>query len=234
MGNIAKLFNDPATPPEVFDRAIRGFRQRYPHSRQMLTVLITAVRFHRRRGDYLPELHYGLDVLQLDPNNLYTLSTLGMAIPENVRSTDLDLEQRLAQAESYDRKVLAVAHSFQITPQGLSYGGNHFTAAQARALTDNLAGPAYASLGRIAWIRKQYAPAIAAYRQALAYETTATAKSQTWYNIAISEQAQGHTPQAQAALKTALGLAPPGSLLNAMVMRELQRVNAAASSGVPR
>jgi tetratricopeptide (TPR) repeat protein len=223
--HLAALFNSAATPPEDFDQAIANFRQQFPHSREMLTVLITAVRFHRRRGDYLPELHYGMEALQLDPNNLYVLSSLAMAIPQNVQTTDLDLEQRLAQAEGYDRQVLTIARGWTITPAGLSFGGNHLTAAQAKLLCDNVEGPAYASLGRIAWIRKQYPAAIAAYRQALTFETTSTAKAQTWYNIGASEAAQGHTPQAQAALQKALGFAPAGSLLYAMILRELQRVN---------
>jgi tetratricopeptide (TPR) repeat protein len=231
ISGLAKMFNDPATQPELFDQAVANFRQRYPHSPEMLTVLVTAVRFHRRRGDYLPELHYGMEALQLDPNNLYVLASLGTAIPQNVQTTDLDLEQSLGQAEGYDHHVLAIAQSWKPTPRGLHFGGNQLTPAQARMLINNVEGPAYASLGRIAWIRKQYPKAIASYRQALRFETTPTAKAQTWYNIGLSDAAQGHTPQAQAALKTALGFAPQGSLLNAMVMRELQRVNASAAAG---
>lgn len=231
VGDIAKLFNDASTQPEIFDQAIASFRQQFPHSPAMLTVLVTAVRFHRRRDDYLPELHYGMEALRRDPNNLYVLSSLGMAIPQNVQTTDLDIDQRLAQAETYDHHVLAIAQGWKITAQGLDVGGNRLTAAQAKILCDNLEGPAYASLGRIAWVRKQYPAAIAAYEQALAFETAPTQKAQTWYNIGASQAAQGHTPQAQAALQKALGLAPGGSLLHAMIMRELQRVNTPSGAG---
>jgi tetratricopeptide (TPR) repeat protein len=231
IGNIAKLFNDASTEPEIFDQAIASFRQQFPNSREMLTVLVTAVRFHRRRDDYLPELHYGMEALQRDPNNLYVLSSLGMAIPQNVQTTDLDIDQRLAQAETYDHHVLGIAQGWKITAEGLNFGGNHLTAAQAKMLCDNLEGPAYASLGRIAWVRKQYPAAITAYKLALPFETSPTQQAQTWYNIGASEATQGHTPQAQAALEKALGLAPEGSLLKTMIMRELQRVNTPSGSG---
>lgn len=217
LTGITRLFNDPNTLPSSFDSAVDLFREAYPQSKKMLPVLVTAVRFHRLHGDYLPELHYGLLALQVDPHDLYVLSSLGMAIPDNVKTSDLDMEQRLAQAEGFDRQVLAVTAGFQITPQGMDFGGTHFTQAQATTLRNNLNGAAYVSLGRIATLRDQYPQAIAAFQQALNFQPQAAEQAQTYYHIGVAQADAKDAAAAHAAFAKARQLAPKAGLLMRMV-----------------
>lgn len=214
---MVQIFNDANSQPSSFDAAIDKFQQQFPASKNLIRVLVLAVRYHRVRQEFLPELHYGLAALKLDPHDLYVMSSLGMAIPDNVSPNDLDLEQLLGEAESYDQQVLAVVKSFQITEKGLDYAGMHYTEKQAHELTDNLAGPAYVSLGQIAMLRQQYAQAVAAYRSALAFEPAATVQAQSYYHMGAAEVAAQQFAAAKADLAKARALAPGSQLLQKMI-----------------
>lgn len=217
LKNITQLFNDPATPAATFDTAVDLFREAYPQSKKMLPVLVTAVRFHRLHGNYLPELHYGLLALQLDPHDLYVLSSLGMAIPDNVKTTDLDMDQRLSQAENFDQQVLAVTGGFQITAGGLSFGGRHYTQAQGQTLRDNLNSGAYLSLGRIATARGKYPEAVAAFEKAITFQPELAEQAQSYYQIGVAQAGAKNVSAARAAFAKARQLAPKSGLLQRMV-----------------
>jgi tetratricopeptide (TPR) repeat protein len=153
----------------------------------------------------------------LDPHDVYVLSSLGMAIPDNVKTTDLDMDQRLSQAESFDQQVLAVTAEFQITAEGLTYGGRHYTQAQAQTLRDNLNSGAYLSLGRIATLRQQYPEAIAAFQKAIAFQPQLPEQAQSYYQIGVAQAGAKNVTAARAAFARARQLAPKSELLQKMV-----------------
>ncbi|MGH9467342.1 MAG: hypothetical protein ACRD1Y_08295 [Terriglobales bacterium] len=214
---IDKLVADPNTQPAALDAAVDQFRQQYPHSPNTLHVLVLTVRFHRERQEFLPELRYGEAALAIAPGNLYTLSSLGQAIAQNVSSSDLDFDQLLQQAEGYDRDVLAATQKFHITAQGMAFAGAHYTPAQARLLDDFLSAPAYISLAQIARLRGDYSGAVAAYRRALPHLTHANVQAQTYYEIGTAEASAHQDAAAKADLDKAGALAPDSQLMQRMV-----------------
>lgn len=222
---MVQIFNDPNSQPSTFDAAIDSFQQHFPTSKNMVRVLVLAVRYHRMRQEFLPELHYGLAALKLDPHDLYVMSSLGMAIPDNVNPNDLNLEQLLKEAESYDQQVLEVTQTFQITAKGLDFAGMHYTEKQAHELTDNLAGPAYVSLGQIAMLRQQYAQAVAAYKSALAFQPTADVQAQSYYHMGTAEVAAQQSAAAKADLAKARALARGSQLLQRMIAVQEAKLN---------
>ncbi|MGH9414139.1 MAG: tetratricopeptide repeat protein [Terriglobales bacterium] len=214
---MVAIFNDPNSQPSAFDAAVDSFERQFPKSTNMIRVLVTAVRYHRLRQEFLPELHYGMAALKLDPGDLYVMSSLGMAIPDNVNPNDLDMDELLSQAKGYDEAVLATTGTFQITAQGFVFSGIHYTKKQAHELDDNLSGPAYISLGRIAMMRQKYADAVTAFRSALAYQPTADTQAQTYYYIGAAEVAAQQNTAAKADLAKARSLAPSSQLLQKMI-----------------
>lgn len=224
LTNITATFKDATTTDQRMDQTLTDFRRQYPQSSYMEAAMLLGVRYYRAHSDYLRMLEYGTQVLALDPHNLYTLSSLGSAIPDNVKQSDLDMEQRLAQAEGYDREVIAVASGMMPTYAGLDFQGIHYTAVQAKTLQQNLEGPAYLSLGRIASLRQQYDAAVTAFRQALPFETTPGKQGQVYYDIGEAQANGQHLPEAEAALAKALTLATDGSLLQRMVRLEQEKL----------
>ncbi|MGH9393777.1 MAG: hypothetical protein ACRD1E_06370, partial [Terriglobales bacterium] len=189
------------------------------------------VRYHRARNEYLPELKYGIAALALEPTDLYVLSSLGMAIPDNVKDSDLDREQRLDQGRGFDQQVIAAASSWMISSAGLDFGGRHYSEAQALTLRGNLEGPAYIALGRIAALRGKSEDAIAQYRQALTFETTPAQQAQLFYDIGVAEGLLHHQPEARAALAKARQLGPNSPLLLKLVQAEEDKLGPAGGGG---
>ncbi|HXE31683.1 MAG TPA: hypothetical protein VN515_07780 [Terriglobales bacterium] len=222
--NIARAFRDPATTATQMDEVINYYRQRYPAGSSLLSVLLVGERYSRAHSNYLRELDYGTQVLQLDPHNLYTLATLGQAIPDNVKQSDLDMDQRLSQAGDYDREVITVVGGLLPTDSGLEFQGIHYTAAQVKLLQQNLEGPAYLSLGRIATLREQYDDAISALRSALPFETNPAGQAQVYYDIGVAARDGQHRPEAEEAFTKAAQLAPKDSLLQRMALSEQSKL----------
>ncbi len=226
LKSLTKLFNDPTTAGAAFDAAVSDFDQKFPASQYRLPVLLLAERYHRDHGDYLPLLRYGTAVLALDPHNVYTLSSLGQAIPDNVRDSDLDRDQRLSQASDYDHQVIGIASAFVITSSGLDYEGMHYPPQLAQTLRNNLEGPAYISLGRIAMLDGKYPEAMADFQQALPFQPAPQQQAQVYYDLGTAAESAHQAPAAQAALTKAKALATGSPFLLRMVQTELDKLKA--------
>ncbi|MGH9480910.1 MAG: hypothetical protein ACRD1L_02360 [Terriglobales bacterium] len=226
LKSLSALFKDSTTPPARFNSAIADFRLQFPASAYMLPVLVLGERYSRAHSDYPAMLDYGLAALGLEPHDLYSLSTLGAAIPDNVKDSDLDREQRLQQAAGFDQQVITVVEGWMITPSGLQYGGIHYTESQAKTLRDNLGGPAYLALGRIRALQQQYPDAVTAYQQALKFQTAPLQQAQTYYDMAVAEGDGGQAPAAQAALAKAKTLGAGSPFLQRMI--EIEEAKLAA------
>ena len=223
---LTALFNDPTTPAATFQAALDTFVTQFPTSKLMLPALVLGVRYYRSRNDYGPLLHFGLEALKAAPGDLYTLSSLATAIPNNVKDTDLDRDQMLDMAAGFDRQIISTVNGWLITTAGLDWGGRHYTEIQGNTLRANLAGPAYLSLGRIASLQQHYPAAVEALRQALAYEHAPTAQAQVYFDIGVAEAAQAHKPEALAAFARAQKLAPGSEMLQRLIRTEQDRLSA--------
>lgn len=224
LKSLLATFNDATTGASVLDEALTNFRQQYPKSAYTVPILVDAVRFARVHGDYLHLLDYGAQVLALAPHNLYTLSSLGFAIPDNVKQSDLDRDQRLAQAAAYDREVISTMSGLVVMGDSVEFKGEKYTAAQATLLKQNLEGPAYVSLGRIASLQQKYDEAAANFRAALPLERDSAAQAQVHFDLGQAEAAAGHAAEAQADFDQALKLAPNSPLLDRLVRLERSKL----------
>lgn len=224
LKSLMATFNDASTSAGVLDEALTNFRLQYPKSGYTIPILVDAVRFARIHGDYLHLLDYGAQVLNLAPHNLYTLSTLGAAIPDNVKQSDLDRDQRLAQAAGYDREVISTMSGLVIMGDSVEFKGEKYTAAQATVLKQNLEAPAYVSLGRIASLQQKYDEAADNFRAALPLERDSANQAQIHFDLGQAEAAAGHVPEAQADFDQALKLAPNSPLLDRLVRLERSKL----------
>lgn len=224
LKSLMSTFNDATTSANLLDGAITNFRLQYPKSDYTVPILVDAVRFARIHGDYLHLLDYGAQVLALAPHNLYTLSALGAAIPDNVKQSDLDRDQRLAQASAYDEEVIATMSGLVVMGDSVVFKGEKYTAAQATQLKRNLLAPAYVSLGRIASLQQRYAQAAENFRAALPLERELAAQAQVHFDLGQAEAAAGNTAAAQADFDQALKLAPNSPLLDRLVRLERSKL----------
>lgn len=163
---VMSLARQPATTPAQMDAAVQSVLTKYPKTRFQELLYTVQMQVHFRAGDYAGTMESGENALRLDPKALAPMLMLATMIPQHVRPSDLDREQRLAQAEGYDRAALDYAEHFPPVVNGLK-----LTPEQIAAYQRLVRGSAHSSLGMIAADRGRDAVAAAEFQQAIANES---------------------------------------------------------------
>lgn len=160
---LQKLYRDPATTPDQMDAAVTDFVTKYPTSDYLAEVNAFAVQYYQSAAhkNYDKTLVYGEQALKADPTDLYVLATLADTIPNNVKDTDLDRDQRLKEAADDDQQLLKVCATAGDTINGQPFPQAAKNEAQATA---------YSSLARIANLNKDYPNVVANYAKAIQFD----------------------------------------------------------------
>lgn len=206
---LTKLSKDPATTGAQLDAALTDFVTKYPTSDYLASVSTFGLQYYQTppHVDYDKSLVYGEQAIKADPKDLYALTTLGDIIPNRVKDTDLDADQRLKEASDDDNQAITVA-----TTTGDTINGQPFTAAAKQEVQ----AIAYSSLARIANIQKNNAAVVANYQKAIPLDDPAHQAVDNFYMArALIELKQ--YPQALAALDAASKAAPTDPQVQAAV-----------------
>ncbi|MGH9483099.1 MAG: hypothetical protein ACRD1L_13505, partial [Terriglobales bacterium] len=157
---LDKMAKDPTTAPDALDTAITGFVTQFPQSDYISSVETYGLQYSQTAPhiNYERSLVYGEAAIKADPTNVFALVTIGDVVPNQVKDTDLDRDQRLKEAADDDNAAIKLAQT-----SGDTIHGQPFTAAQK----SQTQGIAYSSLARIADLNKDYKGEIANYAQAI-------------------------------------------------------------------
>ncbi|HET9785353.1 MAG TPA: tetratricopeptide repeat protein, partial [Terriglobales bacterium] len=163
LQDLQKMSRDPATQPAAMDAALTGFATQYPTSDYLGTVAVWGLQYFQTppHVDYAKSLVYGEQAVKGEDPSIYALVTLGSIIPDQVKDTDLDYDQRAAEAKADDEKAIAMADSGATTLNGQPFSEAEKTLVRSKA---------YASLGKLAMVAKDYPTAVANYQKAAQYD----------------------------------------------------------------
>jgi tetratricopeptide (TPR) repeat protein len=89
-------------------RMVEEFEQRFPNSELMSSVYTQAAKAYREKGDLNKLVEYGEKSLKLDPNNLFSLLMVAIALPQPrmLQGNPEQSAQRLSTAEEYANRAL--------------------------------------------------------------------------------------------------------------------------------
>jgi tetratricopeptide (TPR) repeat protein len=174
LQDLQKLSRDPATQPAAMDAALTAFATQYPTSDYLGTVAVWGLQYFQTppHVDYAKSLVYGEQAVKGDDPSLYALVTLGTIIPDQVKDTDLDYDQRVSEAKTDDQKALALADSGATTLNGQPFSEAEKTLVRSKA---------YASLGKLAMVAKDYPGAVTNYEKAAQYDSGASQAADYFY-----------------------------------------------------
>jgi len=215
---LATALRNPSTPPEQMDTSLRQFQFRYPHSQYKETLATLGMEFFRNHNDYARTLEYGMEALEVNPKSLPVLVSLAAIIPDRVRDTDLDRDDKLNQAESYDAQALQLA---DVLPAVMN--GQQMTPAQLEHLKNIIRADVHTSRGKIAALRQQYPQAEAEFRLAIPLSDPESA-ALDYYHLAQVQEAMKQYPAAQASLDQALTGGAKNPTLQTLAKAEKERV----------
>jgi tetratricopeptide (TPR) repeat protein len=162
---------DPDVRIEAIHSLLTGFKNTQFKEYANLMMMIS----YQQKDDFEMMLLYGESTLEINPNNIDTLLSLGYAIPARTGQFDLDKEEKLAKAEDFAKRALLVIPTLENTNEDV-------TPEAWLVAKKNYMSQAHDSRGLVAMQRKDYAAAEGSFRQSLqvASEQGAT----TFYHLA--------------------------------------------------
>jgi len=208
------------------ERMAREFEAQYPNS-ELLSLLFQQVMGKYQKLDNGDKtLDMGRKVLQYDPDNCVALVMNATVLAERTRETDIDRDPRLNESTTDAKKALDNIQNgnFMLSP--------NTTPEQVQQFKDQVSGMAYTALGTAELMRKNDAAAEQDLRKA---SETSVGKGDAivWYRLALALDHQNKYPDANAAITTAVALAPANSTVANMAKNEQTRLRQLAAGGAP-
>jgi tetratricopeptide (TPR) repeat protein len=167
------------TNPSDAEQAAREFEIKYPQS-ELLSILYQQVMTKYQQADNADKTaEMGRKAIHYDPDNTAALVLTGTVISEQTRETDIDKNQKLAEADKYLKRALETVeqNKLKLPPSA--------TPQQVQAFKDQVTFMAYAGLGQIELIRKNDAAAEGYLRKALAVQQGST-DALTWLRLSLA------------------------------------------------
>jgi tetratricopeptide (TPR) repeat protein len=192
-------------------RLTQKFLSEHPNSELRANAYEYQLLACRELNDFECMLRAGDRILPLLPDNLTTLVTLALAIP-NATAGRPDAAALLARSEDYARRALDVIERKQI-PRQISYR-------EWKQYRASLAAQAHEALGHVAMKRGRTADAITEFEAAVQLEPSPAGRS--FFRLGVAYASAGRAKSAREALKKAAELGP--ELIRQLVEQELGKI----------
>ena len=147
--------------PDKRLRMVAEFEQRFPDSELMSSVHAQAAKSYREKGDLNKLVEYGEKSLKLDPNNLFSLLMVAVALPQPrmQEGSPEQTRQRLAEAEEYANRALKLIDGLPARPDE--------SPEQLKTRKDSTASDAHTALALVYMDRDESAQSIEEFKTAI-------------------------------------------------------------------
>jgi len=152
--------------PDKRLRMVEEFEQRFPNSELMSYVYTQAAKAYREKGDLNKLVEYGEKSLKLDPDNIFSLLMVGIALPQpRMLEGNPELSaRRLATAETDGNRALKLIETLPPKPSE--------TEEQLKKRKDGLASDGHNALAIVHMERDESAKAIGEFKTAISLSET--------------------------------------------------------------
>ena len=210
--------------PAQAETLAREFEVQYPKSELLPFVYQQVMGKYQKADNGDKTLDMGRKVLQYDPDNVGALVMVATVLAERTRQTDIDRDQRLKEATG------DAQHALDDLRDGNYMLAANATPEQVQQFKDQVAGMAYQALGKSEMERENYTAAEQDLRKAT--ETSAgKGDAIVWYRLGLALDRQNRYTDANAAITTAVALAPADSAVANMAKNEQSRLKQLLAEG---
>ena len=176
-----------ATNPDERIGAIHDLLTKFKNTEFKEFASFMMMMSYQQKDDFEMMMLYGEKTLEINPDNINTLISLGYAIPARTGEFDLDKEEKLAKAEDFAKRALLAIPTLEnpnpdVTP-------DEWLVAKKDYMSQ-----AHDALGLVAMLRKDFDGAEKSLRQSL--QVASTQGSTTFYHLARTLKAQGKNDEA--------------------------------------
>ncbi len=137
------------TTPADAEAAANDFATKFPNSELTVLLYRKAMYDYQNQNNAEKAIEMGRKMIQLDPNNPEALVMVATFLSERTRDTDLDRDERLAEATRDAQKALQTVDTDIMLPANMP-------PEQADAIKKQMKGMAYGALGTLDIAKKNY------------------------------------------------------------------------------
>jgi len=214
-----------ATTPEAQEKAADDFAAKFPQSELRPLLYRQAMNSYQNANNADKMVEMGRKILAIDPDDPQALIEVAEVLSERTRSTDLDFNEKTAEASKL------ATHALDTIDTDLMFSANA-PPDKVQAAKDWLRATAYAILGNIAMVKKDYPGAEQNLKKAIDM-----GKSQpdpvNYLRLAVALDNQSKYAEALATADQAVSMTQENTTVGQLSRQEQSRLKQLAGSGAP-
>ncbi len=220
-----KAYQDASTKtdPAQMEAAADAFAAKYPNSDLRAALYIRAMNGYGQANNSEKVIAMGRKAIAADPTNPIPLVQVGSALAEGTRDTDMDRDQRLAEAAKDAQGAIDNINNLMAPPDA--------PAERVAAVKASIVTMAYDTLGMVDLSKKDYAGAEQQLQKAVEV-SKAQPEAVVFLRLSVAQDQLKKYPQALDSATKAEQYAPPGSAAQNLAKQQqgrLQKLMAGAS-----
>lgn len=214
-----------ATAPDAQEKAADDFAAKFPESELRPLLYRQAMNSYQNANNAEKMVEMGRKILAIDPDDPQALIEVAEVLSERTRSTDLDFNEKTGEASKL------ATHALDTIDSDLMFSANA-PPDKVQAAKDWLRATAYAILGNIAMVKKDYTGAEQNLKKAIDM-----GKSQpdpvNYLRLAVALDNQSKYAEALATADQAVSMTQENTTVGQLSRQEQSRLKQLAGSGTP-
>ena len=214
--------------PAQMETAADAFAAKYPSSELKATLFVRAMNLYGQANNSEKLIELGRKAIAADPTNSVSLVQVGTALVEGTRDTDMDRDQRLAEAAKDAQGAIDNISQLMVPPDA--------TPERIAAVKASIITMAYDALGMVDLNKGDPAGAEQQFLKAVD-ASKAQPEAIIFLRLSVAQDKLKKYPEALDSASKALQYAPQGSAAQNLAKQQqerLQKLMAAASgTGIP-
>jgi tetratricopeptide (TPR) repeat protein len=218
-----KAFNDVAAKPDAasMEQAANAFAQQYPNSELKGAMYQNLMLQYQNANNGDKTIEIGRKTLSVDPDNVVALVTVASVLANRTRETDLDKEERIAEAKKDANHAIEVINMPDSVPANVPPD-------KADAYKNTILSMAYGALGQAEFVNNNFASAEQSLRKATSY-TGIQPDPITWFQLTLTLDREGKYADAVTAANKCVEVSA-GHPVNPYCTQERDRVQKLAAN----
>ena len=212
------------TDPAGMEKASDDFVTKYPDSELKGAVYQRAMAAYQQTGNEDKTLEMGRKSLSFNPDDPGVLVSIAELIASRTRETDLDKDQRLAEATKDAKHALETVTDYPAPPT--------MPADQVEKIKNDMRGTAYSVLGMVAYTNKNYPDAVANFKQSVDV-TQADPDPTVYLRYTLALDKAARYPEALDAANKTLALPEAAPQVKQLATQEKNRLEKLANTPKP-
>ena len=221
-----KAYQDAASKTDAaqMEAAADAFAAKYPNSDLRAALYIRAMNMYGQANNSEKVIAMGRKAIAADPTNPVPLVQVGSALVEGTRDTDMDRDQRLAEAAKDAQGAIDNINNLMAPPDA--------PADRIAAVKASIVTMAYDTLGMVDLNKKDYAGAEQQLLKAVD-ASKAQPEAVVFLRLSVAQDQLKRYPQALDSATKAAQYAPPGSAAQNLAKQQQARLQKLMAGGTP-